>query len=756
MEGESLPASLEFLESWLGYRAGSITFPGFVVAIGYKDTVVFSRAYGLADIELGSAMTTQHLFGVASQSKMFTATAIMQLVEKGRLRLDDYAVECLPWLAGHYDKRFSKITIRQLLSHSAGLLRDGTSTNFWVLEQAFPNPTELRKLTLAADIVFTPNSRLKYSNLGYALLGQIIGTASGQTYQAYIREHIISPLGLKNTFPDFAPALRPRLATAHGLPAQHSRPALEPRAPTKALAPAVGIHTTAEDMCRFAATHFFGDERIISDESKLEMQRGQWVLTNGYDSGTELGLGLEAIQVDGHRLIGHTGHLAGYITATYFDPTARLAVSVMTNARDAPNMQMVRGIFGVLGWFAQHADRPAPKSLARFSTRLRNATSAVEIVAAKRGIAAISPDDWQPFAWPERLEKVDARSLRITTSSSIFNEGELLRYTFTHDVVRAVCYAGLTMLPELEYRRQVDGLEPCDDFEHTLTLDDLQYNDLRIGHIIKAEAVTGPLPCRLLVNFGSELGTKYAYMPRLPRETIMESLVGQAVLGAVFPVWRSGARMNDVLVIGFENRGRTGAPLSPGSRYMLLPDPAYPRTLWRAAASRRYRQYVRELRQGTFKLHALPEYPVEEMDFPVPSLAAWLQGKERKALALLKRYDEDPPFWLRASNRHTRVVIMHESPTPYIDWYLEFSRRVAIPMGETIYTLPKKYVAATNLPDGDFTIWDDRRATVNGYVRGHWTHAMLYDADEGNEIGEFLKLKNDLLHLAMTKGQKLQ
>jgi CubicO group peptidase (beta-lactamase class C family) len=452
MNGNSLQAATVFLDSWLGYRARQLDLPGFSVAIYHKDKVVFSQAYGLANVERSEPLTTQRLFGVASQSKMFTATAVLQLVEQGKLRLDDFACDCLPWLAEHRDKRLQKITVRELLSHSAGLIRDGLETDFWALERPFPDSASLRKMVLAADIAVEPNTTLKYSNLGFALLGQIVEAASGQKHVEFVTEHIIKPLNLKSTFADYAPALDKRLATAYGVPYEHYRPVLWPRQTTNAFASAVGIHATTEDMCQFAAAHFFGNDKLIGNRLKREAQRTHWT-ASGYDQGMALGLGFEIQHIGERRVVGHGGHLAGYLTATLFDPHGQTAVAVLANSKDAPSTQIARGVFEALDFFAKHAGKPTPKNLARFNTRLCNATAAVEIVATGNRIAAIDPDDWEPFTWAEELTQIDASTLRVSTSGSVFNTGELVRYTFEKDGVRSVKYAGATLLPEPEYRR---------------------------------------------------------------------------------------------------------------------------------------------------------------------------------------------------------------------------------------------------------------------------------------------------------------
>lgn len=445
--------ALTFLDSWLGYRSRQVDIPGFAVAIYQEDSIIFAKAYGQADIERQHALHADHLFGMASQSKMFTATAIMQLAEQGKLRLDDYACAYIPWLVEHRDRRVRHITIRQLLSHQAGLIRDGLETDFWELQQAFPDQPALRRMVLAADLALEPNAQLKYSNLGFALLGQIVEAASGQSHTDSITKRIITPLKLDNTFAEYTPALDKRLATAYGVPFEHQRPVLMPRLAANTFAAAVGIHATTINMCEFAAAHFLGNNVLLSDRSKRMMQRTQSGVKHGYDRGMEFGLGFEVQTIGKRRVIGHGGHVAGYLTATFFDPKAKLAVSVAANSKDAPSVQIVRGIFEALDWFAAHADKPAPRRLARYNTRLHNATTAVEIIAARGQIVAIDPDDWEPFTWAETLERISANTLHVTTPGSVFNQGELIRYAFAGDNIKSVRYAGATLLPETTYRR---------------------------------------------------------------------------------------------------------------------------------------------------------------------------------------------------------------------------------------------------------------------------------------------------------------
>jgi D-alanyl-D-alanine carboxypeptidase len=453
MNAAVLERAAVFLGSWLEYRFGQTTIPGLAVSVSYQGKVVFSQAYGLANVERQEALQTDHLFGVSSQSKMFAAVAVLQLVEAGKVALDMPVCHYLPWLTAHPDAAMQEVTVRQLLSHSAGLSRDLPEADFWHLTQAFPNESALRNTLLQVPLAVEPNTMLKYSNAGYALIGQVVGVASGQAYSSYINQHIIGSLKLAATFADYSPAIANRTVVGYGVPYKQQRMVLSSRQPANALAAVAGIHATNADMCRFAEALCLGNTELLNDASKKEMQRSQWIQTDGYDAGVEFGLGLEIMHVGSRRLIGHSGHLAGHLTATYVDPITQLAVSVSANSKDAPSPKIVTGIFEVFDYFAAHAWQPTPADRAHWNVRLFSPIATVEIVATRDKLVAIDPDDWQPFAYCEELESVDNSTLRIITPGSIFNHAELVRYTRNQHAIQSVTYAGCTLLPQKAYQR---------------------------------------------------------------------------------------------------------------------------------------------------------------------------------------------------------------------------------------------------------------------------------------------------------------
>lgn len=119
--------AVTYFDSWLEFRQRYSRVPGVQAAVLLRDELLLSSAYGHADVEAGDKLTPQHLFRIASHSKTFTATAVLQLAERGSLRLDDPAEHWLPFLTG---APLGTVTVRELLGHSAGVIRDGYDSNF--------------------------------------------------------------------------------------------------------------------------------------------------------------------------------------------------------------------------------------------------------------------------------------------------------------------------------------------------------------------------------------------------------------------------------------------------------------------------------------------------------------------------------------------------------------------------------------------------------------------------------------------------
>jgi CubicO group peptidase (beta-lactamase class C family) len=222
--------------------------PGIAYGIIVDGTILHAGAVGLRDVAARSPVDTGTVFRIASMTKSFTALAILQLRDAGQLALDDPAERFLPELASlAYPTTDSpKITIRHLLSHSAGFPED----NPWGDQQLADSDDDLSRM-MKAGIPFStaPGTAYEYSNYGFALLGRIVAKVSGQPYSRYVAEHILEPLGMRATTLEVAAVPAGRLA--HGYRRQDERWLEEKPLPDGAFGSMGGMLTSIGDLSRW-------------------------------------------------------------------------------------------------------------------------------------------------------------------------------------------------------------------------------------------------------------------------------------------------------------------------------------------------------------------------------------------------------------------------------------------------------------------------------------------------------------------------
>lgn len=461
MNRRALDRSLAYVDSWLGWRCPRADLTGCAVAVSLRGKLAFSEAYGYADTSSRTVLRADDVFRVASHSKSFTATAILQLAERGRLGLDEPIVRHLHWLAGHQDRRITTVTIRQVLDHGAGIFRDGADADFWQLARPFPDVDELKEEVIGADLVFDPNVSMKYSNVGYGLLGLLIEALSGITYAQYLEEHIVGPLRLSSTAADLVPELRDRAVTGHGRRGPDGVRLAVPELGTAALASATGVASTAPDLCTFYSALFPGSKKLLSDESKREMQRVHFRVHRPMAGDEDYGLGLSLLRLGDRRTFGHAGGFPGQVSRTIADARDGIVVSVLVNCADGAPTDVARGILKVIDFFQERGSGAVTPSLKRLEGRYVDLFSAVDLVATDQSMAAGDPDTWDPFNEAPGLERAGPGTLRITDQSSYGSPGELVRFHSAGGKVESLRWAGTTMWPEeswLEIEHDLLGL----------------------------------------------------------------------------------------------------------------------------------------------------------------------------------------------------------------------------------------------------------------------------------------------------------
>jgi CubicO group peptidase (beta-lactamase class C family) len=435
-----------YLDEWLAFRQRYLRVPGIQAAFLLRDEVLLSGAYGLADVEREIPLTTGHLFRIASHSKTFTATAVLQLVEAGRLRLDDRADAWVDYLAG---APLGGVTVGELLAHSGGLTRDGVDGDHWQLFRGFPDEAVLREIALAAGSSVLPaNERFKYSNIGFSLLGAIIEQASGASYGQYVQEHIVDALGLRDTGPEYEPSRAHDYASGYSAFAYADKRVPIEHVDTRAMASATGFYSTAGDVVRYFSAHFLSDERLLTDASKRRMQQALW--DTGVDN-RSYGLGLAISTLRGRTVIGHGGGYPGHITSTMADPQAKFAVSVLTNAIDGPAEECVLAAIHLLDLALEGPG--ANPALSRFTGRFADLWGVIDIAVLGGRLWMLRPTLGDPADKATPLELVDETTLRIAGGNGFGSYGEPVSYDFRDDgTIRSIrADSGILHMPLDEF-----------------------------------------------------------------------------------------------------------------------------------------------------------------------------------------------------------------------------------------------------------------------------------------------------------------
>lgn len=358
------------LEKWIDAQMAFRNQPGLAIAVVYDQELIWSKGFGFADIEKKTPMTPRSIFRIASITKTFTSTAILQLRDRGKLHLDDPVAKHLPWFM--YKNRFPDgpaVTIRQLLTHTSGLPTE-SAMPYWT-DYNFPTHDQLIALLHSQESIFEPETKWKYSNLGMAILGEVVAAASGQSYESYVVQNILQPLKLASTSVVPQPDQLPRFTTSYGRRRSDGTRKIYPLMDAKAITPAANMSSTVEDLGRFASLHMLEGRavpgQILKGSTLREMHRVQW-LQPGWRSGW--GLGFSIRKLDDRVVYGHGGFVGGNKSQISISPKEKVAVIIAINADDGvPSFYADRAMNMLAPVIARIMAPPAPEMKADTSWR---------------------------------------------------------------------------------------------------------------------------------------------------------------------------------------------------------------------------------------------------------------------------------------------------------------------------------------------------------------------------------------------------
>jgi CubicO group peptidase (beta-lactamase class C family) len=429
-ENPDIAGPLKVLDAWIQAAVTSREEPGLSIAIVHDQDLIWSKGYGYANVEKRIPATPSTLYRIASISKVFTSTALLQLRDAGKLHLDDPVSKYLPWFQVKEPKPDTRpITIWHLITHTSGLARE-LPMYYWN-DLKFPSREEMMQLVLEEPAVFPPETEYKYSNLALAIAGEVVAAVSGEPYKKYVEDHILKPLGMSSTLIEPSPR-EPNLAVGYRRHAPGVPREVEDFIDARALTPSAGLASNVNDLAKFVSMQFrdgpTGGSQILKGSTLREMQRVQW-LKPDWQSGQGVGFGIR--HVGNQTRVGKDGAAPGYKSLMEWIPAEKLGVIVLINGYDADPTYYVNQVLNVLGPAVVRATAkprltPLPDpSWTKYVGTYEWKHVEAQIMIADGELILFSPESASPWESRVRLTPVSPDTFKMIGGP---NDGELLKF----------------------------------------------------------------------------------------------------------------------------------------------------------------------------------------------------------------------------------------------------------------------------------------------------------------------------------------
>jgi CubicO group peptidase (beta-lactamase class C family) len=308
----------------------SATEPGTAVLVMVDGKPILRKGYGMAHVEKGVKVTPDMIFRIASITKQFTAVAVLQLVQAGKVSLPDPIIKYVP----DFDTQGKTITIENLLTHTSGLFNVTALDDFISQITRDLKPIEVANLIAGKPLQFEPGSHFKYSNTNYILLGMLIEKVSGRPYAENLEASITKPLGLADTRYSRDDARTPRHARGYDRESSGRWAPMKPMSMTQPFA-AGAIESTVDDLAKW--TQALADGKAV--DSKL-LERA-WTQYKPTESSSDYGYGWFIRSDSGERWIGHNGGINGFQSAAVWIPEKKVFVAILRNGIGGPALDLL-------------------------------------------------------------------------------------------------------------------------------------------------------------------------------------------------------------------------------------------------------------------------------------------------------------------------------------------------------------------------------------------------------------------------------
>lgn len=307
------------LEAFIDEEMSTSGVPGLAYAVVENGEIATFGARGVLEVGGDAKVTADTPFLAGSISKSFTALAVMQLVEAGKVTLDSGVSQYLTEFSGH---PAGAITIRQLLSHTSGFSTFQGNSSHTDLTGGHDELAHRVNALAEVDPAYQPDERWEYSNTNYEILGRVIEVVSGQDYQSYVTDKILEPVGMVHSFVADG-EVHPTMATGHRPWFGTSRP-LPEKATDRGTAPQGGIVASARDLALYMQMMMNGQDDVLSAAGKAEMVRPASEASPFYGFGWFLD--------SSNGSVSHSGLSPGFETLATMVPAENKATVVLVNA----------------------------------------------------------------------------------------------------------------------------------------------------------------------------------------------------------------------------------------------------------------------------------------------------------------------------------------------------------------------------------------------------------------------------------------
>lgn len=416
------------LDKWFDAQRAYQRIPGLAGAAVHDQEVVWQGASGMADVERKIPASPQTLYSICSISKLFTSISVMQLRDRGLVRLDDPVEKHLPWFnIKRTHPKSGAITVEGLLTHASGLPREAAFPYWSAPNFEFPTRQQIIEAVATEETLYPSETFFQYSNLGLSLAGEIVSAASKEAYGDYVRRNVLTPLGMSSTYPEIPVEEKgKRMAAGYGPLTREGTRALLPLFTAKGIAPAAGYASSALDLARFASWNFRlvgnGGTEVLDANTLREMQRVHFVDPSWE---TTWGLGFSVSRTpDNKTFVGHGGSCPGFQTQLSMQTDEKIAAVAMSNGMDVNAGALSRGIYDIIAPALKAAlgdsarklpalDPSLERYLGTYASAWRGES---EVVAWEGGLVVVALPSDNPVRGMTKLRKVGEHTFRRVRS----------------------------------------------------------------------------------------------------------------------------------------------------------------------------------------------------------------------------------------------------------------------------------------------------------------------------------------------------